>query len=226
MLMMRNWTRCILGIVGLCPMVLSFLEGQLPSARLRELDETLSDTSSLFRSVTEEGLLTNTTFLIQTESGLAEMHWRAGELRAKTHTATTTIKEFKALMNGLSHKISLLSAEVKDLRAAISTTSAKERDKLLGRQVPPNNDTTLPLGCEIGTRLSTGHSVHALSHIITSQPVQDSLFLAFRILRLLLPNIHILIIILLRDMSCAYLWMLRIHCRMMEIAMINLTGRS
>lgn len=74
---------------------------------------------------------------------------QAEEFRTATHCATTTLKEFKELLKGLSRKISLLCEEVKELRASISvschysphaflefilllkTTSSKERERLL-----------------------------------------------------------------------------------------------
>ncbi|KAI0919177.1 hypothetical protein AcV5_002162 [Taiwanofungus camphoratus] len=121
----------VLGTLGLIPMVLAMVQSQFPSTRLKVLDDTLTETTSLFRTVSEEGLLKDVDYVSQTRDRLSFMCRQAEEFRTATHCATTTLKEFKELLKGLSRKISLLCEEVKELRASISTTSSKERERLL-----------------------------------------------------------------------------------------------
>ena len=45
------------GVFGVIPLLWVCIRSQLPTTKLRELDETLTDTESLLRSVVEEGLL-------------------------------------------------------------------------------------------------------------------------------------------------------------------------
>ena len=49
----------VVGVIMAIPFVWSIVRSQLPSARYRKLEETLSDTETLLRSVVEEGLLSS-----------------------------------------------------------------------------------------------------------------------------------------------------------------------
>ncbi|KAI0944012.1 hypothetical protein AcV7_001948 [Taiwanofungus camphoratus] len=137
----------VLGTLGLIPMVLAMVQSQFPSTRLKVLDDTLTETTSLFRTVSEEGLLKDVDYVSQTRDRLSFMCRQAEEFRTATHCATTTLKEFKELLKGLSRKISLLCEEVKELRASISTTSSKERERLLnGGGVLQHSPVTTNIG--------------------------------------------------------------------------------
>ncbi len=48
-----------LGILTLVPLLWSWLRHRLPSARMKTLDNLLSETEGLFRSAIEDGLITN-----------------------------------------------------------------------------------------------------------------------------------------------------------------------
>lgn len=49
----------VVGVIMAIPFVWSIVKSQLPPAKYRKLEETLSDTESLLRSVVEEGLLSS-----------------------------------------------------------------------------------------------------------------------------------------------------------------------
>lgn len=131
----------ILGTLGLIPILSSIINDQLPSTKLRILDETFFDTECLLRSVSEEGLFLNSNFIAEKEGRLLgyvplsesdlpiyifelmlclSIHRQAEEYRTATYCATTFVKQLKVMMKGLSKKISLLCVEVKEVRASIS----------------------------------------------------------------------------------------------------------
>lgn len=61
----------VLGIIGLIPLLYGIVNSQLPSTKLKLLDEILTETSSLFRAVCEEGLLKDREYVAQTEETLS-----------------------------------------------------------------------------------------------------------------------------------------------------------
>ncbi|KAI0919182.1 hypothetical protein AcW1_003365 [Taiwanofungus camphoratus] len=129
----------ILGTLGLIPILSSIINDQLPSTKLRILDETFFDTECLLRSVSEEGLFLNSNFIAEKEGRLLGIHRQAEEYRTATYCATTFVKQLKVMMKGLSKKISLLCVEVKEVRASISSTSAKQRERLRAEGLLPTS---------------------------------------------------------------------------------------
>lgn len=125
----------VLGIVSLFPLLYGVLKSQLPSSKLKILDETLSETSSLFREVCEEGLLKNRDYINQTEYSLtlyvatlvsvastdtmARMRNQTEDLRLAAHSAHTLLQETIEWSRGLSRKIVILCEEVKLVRASV-----------------------------------------------------------------------------------------------------------
>lgn len=61
----------VIGVIGLIPLLYGLLNSLLPSAQLKVLDETLAETSSLFRAVCEEGLLKDHEYVAQTAETLS-----------------------------------------------------------------------------------------------------------------------------------------------------------
>ncbi|OBZ75943.1 hypothetical protein A0H81_04133 [Grifola frondosa] len=120
----------VLGVLGLLPLLSALIHNQLPSSRFKMLHDTMSETESLFRTVMEEGLLKNPSYVQQTEGRLNQMRSEVEDLRAATHRATSFVKEIRGFLHGLSREISLLCEEVKELRASISATSSEERRRL------------------------------------------------------------------------------------------------
>ncbi|KAI0944015.1 hypothetical protein AcV7_001950 [Taiwanofungus camphoratus] len=129
----------VLGTLSLIPMLASIVNDQLPSTKLMVLEETLLDTESLLRSVSEEGLFSNSNFISETGHRLLFFHSTAEEYRTATYCATTFMKQLKEMMKGLSAKISLLCMEVKKVRANISSTSSKQRERLRAEGLLPTS---------------------------------------------------------------------------------------
>lgn len=129
-----------LGLFGLVPLLYVMLYSQLPSRKLKQLDEALEETASLWRSAIEEGLFCGTRYattmgdwlhqLVQlhcthghsflTECFPNSLRVRSDELRAESHSAASFVQELKAMQQGLSKKIAMLCNQVKRTRAKIS----------------------------------------------------------------------------------------------------------
>ncbi|CCM03475.1 uncharacterized protein FIBRA_05608 [Fibroporia radiculosa] len=118
------------GLAATLPMVFTAIHNQLPSAKMKVLDEILSETRSLLTSVAEEGLFSDVTFVASIEHRLSNLQCRAERYREETYCATTLTKQFKEMLTGLSRRISFLCKEVKKIRAVVVTTTARERERL------------------------------------------------------------------------------------------------
>ncbi|RPD57199.1 hypothetical protein L226DRAFT_561497 [Lentinus tigrinus ALCF2SS1-7] len=118
------------GIVVAIPLIWTIIHSQLPLAKLRQLEETLTETESLFRSVIEEGLLDPTENVPHFRRQLASVRSNADLLREQTYMATTLKKQLAAWLNGLSGEISVQCTNATGIRARICETSAEARARL------------------------------------------------------------------------------------------------
>ncbi|KAI0691781.1 hypothetical protein C8T65DRAFT_670344 [Cerioporus squamosus] len=120
-----------IGIVAVVPLIWSCIRNQLPTAKLRELDETLTETESLLRSVVEEGLLDPARDVPHFQAHIQQFRSSAEHFREETYMATDLSKQLAAWFDGLSTRISMLSTRVKKVRANICETSVEARMQLM-----------------------------------------------------------------------------------------------
>ncbi|OSD01162.1 hypothetical protein PYCCODRAFT_1468852 [Trametes coccinea BRFM310] len=140
------------GIIGLLsfPIAIGTLvHTQLPCTWLRELEAIFAETEGLLHTTFEAGLLGPHDIATQFHTRLYVLKQDVEDVRVESHSATTYAQNIKKMLTGLSRRISSLCGEVKKLRADISTTSARERERL--RQSQTENPST----CEPCTNPAT-----------------------------------------------------------------------
>ncbi|RPD57214.1 hypothetical protein L226DRAFT_572571 [Lentinus tigrinus ALCF2SS1-7] len=125
-----NLISAAIGMLVAIPVVWAIIQSQLPPAKLRRLEETLTETESLLGSVIEEGLLDPMVSVPHFRSQLSTFRSSADRLREQTYMATTLRKQFAAWFGGLSSRLSVLCEQVAGIRARICETSAEARARL------------------------------------------------------------------------------------------------
>lgn len=129
-----NIVGLVTGVLGIALSVVSItftmVKRQLPSTKLREFDEVWDKTDALLRSALEEGLFLHTNYISLNLQLLRGIKRKAEDYRASTNAAKTWRQELGQMRQGPSKKIAALRAEVVDIRADVSTTSAQERERL------------------------------------------------------------------------------------------------
>lgn len=131
----------VTGVIGIIGLALSGLytlvNNQLPSTKIRLMDEKSEDTESLLRSVVEEGLFSGSDFIQAREYNLSRIRVQAEEYRLLSYCATTWLQQIKAIFKGLSHRISLLCEEITQVRAKIARNASGSSTKSACRHPRP-----------------------------------------------------------------------------------------
>ncbi|KAL6303406.1 hypothetical protein BKA93DRAFT_788346 [Sparassis latifolia] len=120
----------IVGFLGSIPVFLAIVLSQLPSQKLKELDEVLVETEAMWRSILEAGLFAGKPFKEKTTQKLSSLRCRADNLRLQAHCAASIFQEIRAMFGGLSWNISYVCLGVKRLRANISSSTAEEKKRM------------------------------------------------------------------------------------------------
>ncbi|KAJ3017217.1 hypothetical protein NUW54_g638 [Trametes sanguinea] len=110
--------------------VIAFIYNLLPCTRLRELEQIFSETEDMLHKTAEAGLLGSQRTAYEFQTRLEALRASLEDVRVESHCAATYAQNFKKMLAGLSRRIFSLCAQVKMLRADISTTSARERERL------------------------------------------------------------------------------------------------
>ncbi|GBE86771.1 hypothetical protein SCP_1000130 [Sparassis crispa] len=160
----------VLGFLSSIPVFYAIVSSQLPSQKLKELDEVLVETEHIWRNTVREGLFAGKPFEEKTNLVLSMQRCQAENLRLQAHRATSFFQEFKAMLRGLSWSISYLCLKVKDTRADISSTTAEERKRIeleakleqLRRQnaAAVQMQSTTPMASNAGTPPDKKHHEH------------------------------------------------------------------
>ncbi|KAI0363585.1 hypothetical protein BV20DRAFT_1057916 [Pilatotrama ljubarskyi] len=108
-----------IGIVTVFPLLACWLLSQLPTAKMRELDQMLSDTESLLDSSVREGLLHGGNDFQPFRVRLWAVQLRADDLRGKLYDVNTWKEEWDSWWKGSSGAIRLLRTELSKLRVAL-----------------------------------------------------------------------------------------------------------
>ncbi|KAI0794647.1 hypothetical protein C8Q74DRAFT_588018 [Fomes fomentarius] len=116
----------ILGVLTIIPIVAGFIYTLLPNAQLHYFDQIVAETESFLLSLEEQGVFRDPTTGSHYRSSLHSVRRQAEAARIKTYCATSLWQQLKGLVNGLSKKLSDLSAMATMLRAEISTTASEE----------------------------------------------------------------------------------------------------
>ncbi|KAJ3559867.1 hypothetical protein NM688_g78 [Phlebia brevispora] len=144
----------ILGSVGVAKMLGDYVHDKLPAQQMKELDEILNETTTLFQDAVEEGVLANVAdFKVQTEENLENIRKLADRLRSQSNQAITYPAQVKTLVQGLSKKISRLTQRTVDLRARIGSISERERKKIEERALAEGGPTSTATEADVTTTL-------------------------------------------------------------------------
>ncbi|KAI0669475.1 hypothetical protein C8Q78DRAFT_1040155 [Trametes maxima] len=117
----------IIGVLTGIPIAWTLIAMQLPSRKLRDLFDALSETETLLESCVEGGLLREHHVLVF-QGRLTALRNRAIETRTQAY-ARNIHEEFANWMGGLSSKINRISKDVRDVGSRIKTTSSHEREE-------------------------------------------------------------------------------------------------
>ncbi|KAJ3559864.1 hypothetical protein NM688_g77 [Phlebia brevispora] len=139
-----NFIFALIGLAGAFQQAYSVLHARLPTQKLAILNKYLAETTDLFQSVVEEGVLNAKGDYIQnTEKALHKIYDEADSLRAKTHAARTWTSQVRCWVTGLSRRISRLTYRIMIVRADIATISEEERRRLESEN-PPASSSSVP----------------------------------------------------------------------------------
>jgi len=127
-------------------LVFGFCRSQLPSNKIKVLEELLDETQALFSSYAEEGYLPEESVKADIERRLARLRDETLELRSQVYRATTFAQHSTGFFAGLSLTIGRVCSQVKLLRADVISKSDIER---LGRRDNAILLRQLPF-CEVG----------------------------------------------------------------------------
>ncbi|KAI0364015.1 hypothetical protein BV20DRAFT_983451 [Pilatotrama ljubarskyi] len=119
----------VLSIVAGVPLIVRYVHKQLPSKKLQVLLDLLDDTSTLFTSCIEQGLV-NESAAAEFQTQLTKLRDRGDEVRLEALSAKSYTDDVVNMVKGLTRKINAVCKDVRELRAEISTTSFRERERL------------------------------------------------------------------------------------------------
>ncbi|CAL1712390.1 unnamed protein product [Somion occarium] len=122
----------VLGTIGTIQLIYSLVHFNLPSQRLKDLDDTLNGTIHFLYTAIEDGLLPDVVFVQTTQRRLSLYRNLTERLRTRVHCATNFRQQCSAMANGLSSRINSLCGRVKAIRADISSVSENTRRLLEG----------------------------------------------------------------------------------------------
>ncbi|KAI0077230.1 hypothetical protein K474DRAFT_1771955 [Panus rudis PR-1116 ss-1] len=128
-----------LGSIGLFQVIASFIYYNLPSQKLKQLDDTLAETYIQLRCSVEDRLIPDIKFLQESETMLANLQMEADRVRTEVHCLPGLWRQVRAMFAGLSRKVSSLIGSAVDLRTTIARTSDEMRQEMeaAGRAIPP-----------------------------------------------------------------------------------------
>ncbi|KIJ16646.1 hypothetical protein PAXINDRAFT_168155 [Paxillus involutus ATCC 200175] len=131
----------VVGVISVTVLVFGFCRSQLPSNKIKVLEELLDETQALFSSYAEEGYLPEESVKTDIERRLARLRDETFELRSQAYRATTFAQDYTGFFAGLSRTIGRACLEVKLLRADVISSSEIERlgrrdNAILLRQLP------------------------------------------------------------------------------------------
>ncbi|KAI0684918.1 hypothetical protein C8T65DRAFT_680878 [Cerioporus squamosus] len=126
----------VLGVLSIAlaiQTVWRLLKKKLPSKRVRRMYKLLDDADALLISCGEEGLVHGK----KAEGfrrNLARLRQFAAEVRLEANTAKSYPEDFANMLKGLTERIDDICQEAVDIRANISTSSMRERERLAAQR--------------------------------------------------------------------------------------------
>ncbi|KAH9888345.1 hypothetical protein C8Q73DRAFT_709864 [Cubamyces lactineus] len=118
----------VVGVLTAIPVLIALIATQLPSRKLKGLDEALMETETVLNESIEEGILRDYQIGAFKER-LELLRNRTTEVRARVHAARTWSEDLENWVQGLTSKITQIIKDVKEVRSTISTTSTREREE-------------------------------------------------------------------------------------------------
>ncbi|KIK97190.1 hypothetical protein PAXRUDRAFT_825166 [Paxillus rubicundulus Ve08.2h10] len=138
----------VAGGISLILVVFSFCRSQLPSNKIKVLEELLNETEGLFSSCVEEGYLPDERVRADIERHLARLREETFNLRSQAYMATTFAQDYTGFFAGLSLTIGRACSDVKRVRADVITKSEiarlQRRDNALLPRVLSSCERGLP----------------------------------------------------------------------------------
>ncbi|KAI0700984.1 hypothetical protein C8T65DRAFT_657001 [Cerioporus squamosus] len=125
-----------LGVLSICTAILgivTFINTRLPSNKLHTMFELLQDADGLLLSCSEEGLVPSEA----ADDFREQLGWlrsRADEARLETLAAKSYSEDFANWLKGLTRNIDQICQNVREIRAEISTSSMRERERLAAQR--------------------------------------------------------------------------------------------
>ncbi|RPD57822.1 hypothetical protein L226DRAFT_563618 [Lentinus tigrinus ALCF2SS1-7] len=121
-----------LGVLSICMAIqgiFRFINNRLPSNRLHSMSGLLQDANELLLSCSEEGLVPSDA-ADDFRQKLSLLRSRADEVRLETLAAKNRKEDFANWLKGLTRDINQICQDVREIRAEISTSSIRERERL------------------------------------------------------------------------------------------------
>ncbi|EPS97519.1 hypothetical protein FOMPIDRAFT_96835 [Fomitopsis schrenkii] len=109
-----------LGVIGIIPLVWVVIKCQLPVAKVKALEDILSDTKDFLLFVVEEGHMNDETFAYEVGRELDGYQERADELKIEAYRDDGYLSQLKGMVSGLSCRIYAIYRKVRKIRSKIS----------------------------------------------------------------------------------------------------------
>ncbi|KAF9238765.1 hypothetical protein BU15DRAFT_13964, partial [Melanogaster broomeanus] len=109
----------VAGAISLTCLVFSICRTQLPSNKIKVLENLLDETQSLFHSRVEEGYLPQERLKVYIDRRLDSLRDQACGLQSQAYSATTSAQDYRQLFTGLSWAIGRVCFDVREVRAQV-----------------------------------------------------------------------------------------------------------
>ncbi|KAI8971015.1 hypothetical protein BD414DRAFT_581575 [Trametes punicea] len=119
-----------IGTIALFPVLTCWIYCQLPTAKMRILDQLLSETESVFDSAIKNGVLHGGNGLHRFSVQLWAIQLRSEDLRGQVYSIRSWSGELRSWWRGASSMINVLCKELNDLRVTLAKNSSRERREL------------------------------------------------------------------------------------------------
>ncbi|KAF8119546.1 hypothetical protein EV363DRAFT_1440862 [Boletus edulis] len=142
--------------ISLLTLLTKVCRSHLPSNKIKALESLLDETEQFFENAVEEGLLTEPSFVQETELHIKRLKARTYGLRSRAFKATNLRQDCAEFLRGTSTAIDNTCQSLKKLRAQVVTSSEEGRSRGLVEMNPIPTSTPSVLICGPDSRRCLG----------------------------------------------------------------------
>ncbi|KAJ3004864.1 hypothetical protein NUW54_g4607 [Trametes sanguinea] len=135
----------VVGILGLIPVFLAWLQTRLPSKKLPILIQSHQELETLFATAIRDGLFSDEHDLYQFNRNIWAMTGEVEDIRAEVYAARTWRADVRNWARGLSGRIWTVCEGLDSIKMKLAGRNSHERKRLASEMV--HTDLPLAIGC-------------------------------------------------------------------------------